>query len=58
MSLKDMRYRLTTPSGKILGFYLEGMAHLYQKIWGGTIVDTLQDRASSISINPQDKRVA
>lgn len=58
MSLKDMRYQLTTPSGKILGFYLEGIAHLYQKIWGGTLVDTLQERASSISIKPQDKRVA
>lgn len=44
MSQKDMRYQLTTPAGKIIRFYLEGIAHLYQKIWGGTLVDTQQDK--------------
>lgn len=58
MSQKDMRYQLTTPAGKIMRFYLEGIAHMYQKIWGGILVDTQQERGGSIVLKPQDKHVA
>ena len=58
MSVQDMRFKLTTPAGKIMGFYLEGIARLYHGIWGGTLIDTQKERGSITNTIPQDKRVA
>jgi len=32
-----MTFTLTTPTGKVMWFYLQAMAELYQEIYQGTI---------------------
>jgi hypothetical protein len=35
-----MTFTLTTPTGKVMQFYLQAMAELYQEIYQGTITKT------------------
>jgi hypothetical protein len=35
-----MTFTLTTPTGKVMWFYLQAMAELYQEIYQGTITKT------------------
>lgn len=36
-----MTFTLTTPTGKVMRFYLKAMAELYQEIYQGTITKVI-----------------
>jgi hypothetical protein len=48
-----MRYTLLMPTGKIMLFYVEGVANLYQRLYGGVVItqQVLVDNSANMAYN-------
>ncbi len=48
-----MRYTLLMPTGKIMLFYVEGVANLYQRLYGGVVItqQVLVDNSADMAYN-------